>query len=500
MTATHATLVPTFFDLWRSPSRGAKVALIGTSGQLTYSDLHLQVGRMSGRLRAAGIKLHDRVAIAMERSTQAVVVLLAVLAAGACPCVMEPGIGREEARRRAAIAKLRCLLIDTTSIEASTMHDQTTTQCWDIASLPEANEYWALSVAPTAPALLLFTSGSSGKPKGVLQSHRGLLTNATGVVEHTALTEEDRLLHVMPLHHTNGVNNQILAPLLAGSSVVMAGRFRSRDMPELMTHYEPTILTGVPTMYSRMLSEPFSSQALASLRMLRCGSAPITETLHREVEEKFATPLIVSYGLSEATCTSTMNPPCRRKIGSVGTVLTGQDVQLRNGDGTSVYGKNQEGEVCISGKSLMLGYLDETSDGQPLSIGDGVLRTGDLGRLDDDGYLYLTGRIKDVIIRGGENLSPLLIESVLVEVPGVEACCVVAKQDADLGEVPWAFIVRSADGNGKALEDTQLAAAIRERLSHAHQPVGYTYSRSLPENSVGKVDRKALIAALNTPS
>jgi acyl-CoA synthetase (AMP-forming)/AMP-acid ligase II len=299
----------------------------------------------------------------------------------------------------------------------------------------------------------------------------------------------------MPLHHTNGVNNQVIAPLLAGSTIVLADRFRAEEMPGLMQAHAPTIITGVPTMYSRMLGCEFPEESLRSLRMARCGSAPITEELQRRVEERLRTPLVVSYGLSEATCTSTMNPPDARRIGSVGTVLQGQDIRLIAGDGTAITGPNREGEVCISGPSLMLGYLDEQSEGCPHPV-EALLRTGDLGRFDEDGYLFITGRIKDVIIRGGENLSPSLIEGVIAKVTGVQACCVAGKADNDLGEVPWAFIVRAPGSAGDGLTRQQIDSAVEESLSRIHKPAGYLFVDALPENAVGKVDRKALAARL----
>jgi acyl-CoA synthetase (AMP-forming)/AMP-acid ligase II len=248
-------------------------------------------------------------------------------------------------------------------------------------------------------------------------------------------------------------------------------------------------------MYSRMLAFEFPDASVRSLRMARCGSAPITEELHRKAEARLRTPLVVSYGLSEATCTSTMNPPAARRIGSVGTVLRGQEVRLLSVDGTAIERPDREGEVCIAGPSLMLGYLDEDSDGRPRPIGP-VLRTGDLGRFDADGYLYITGRIKDVIIRGGENLSPALIEGVLARVPGVQACCVVGKADSDLGEVPWAFVVRSADADGEQLSAQQLDEAVTAALSRIHKPAAYRFVSALPENAVGKIDRRKLAAGI----
>ncbi len=234
-----------------------------------------------------------------------------------------------------------------------------------------------------------------------------LLNNALGVLEQSALSSDDRLLHAMPIYHTDGVNNQLFAPLRAGASVAFCPRFRAEDMPALMTRFEPTIITGVPTMYSRILDQPFDARTLATLRMARCGSAPITEALHREVEAKLGCPLVISYGLSEATCTSTLNPPDARRVGPVGKVLPGQTVNLRAADGTMTDAPGVEGKICISGPNLMTGYLS-AADATSRTVKDGWLGTGDLGRFDDDGYLYVTGRIKDVIIRGGENLSPLL--------------------------------------------------------------------------------------------
>jgi acyl-CoA synthetase (AMP-forming)/AMP-acid ligase II len=293
---------------------------------------------------------------------------------------------------------------------------------------------------------------------------------------------------VMPIYHTNGVNNQLFAPLLAGATIVFADRFRADDMPALMERHRPTIITGVPTMYSRMLSQTFTPAVLASLRIARCGSAPITEALHREVEAKLGCPLIVSYGLSEATCTSTMNPPHARRIGSVGTVLRGQSVQLRQADDTMTDAPGVEGEICIAGRSVMTGYLG-AEDATARTVTDGWLRTGDLGRFDEDGYLYVTGRIKDVIIRGGENLSPLLIENVIVSETHVQACCVVGKPDRDLGEVPVAVIVAGSDST---LQAQDICDSVRRRLSRIYVPHEVYFVDALPETAVGKVDRKSL--------
>uniref|UniRef100_UPI0039EE4191 class I adenylate-forming enzyme family protein n=1 Tax=Bordetella sputigena TaxID=1416810 RepID=UPI0039EE4191 len=496
---------------WRDPAWRARPALIHEDGVLSYGDMADRVAGIATGLRGLGVGRGDYVGLAMARAPAQVLALLGALMAGACPCPLEPRISADETRRRVAAVDLRWMMYDAghAALAADCGLPAGRRLAWDAidpssAGAPAA----ALSPAPSAggtsptgaapeddpgilpddPALLLFTSGSTGQPKGVLLNHRGLLCNARGVAAHTGLRPDDRLLHVMPLHHTNAINNQVLAPFYAGAAVILGGRFRAEDMPALMARHAPTIITGVPTMYARMLDLPFDRADLARLRFARCGSAPITEALHHRIEAFLGCPLIVSYGLSEATCTSTMNPPDARRIGTVGTVLPGQRVFLRGPDGGEAPA-GAEGEICIAGDNLMTGYIGAAERG----ISDGVLRTGDLGRFDADGYLSITGRIKDVIIRGGENISPSLIERALAALPAVAACAVVGGPHGDLGEVPVAFVV-SRDGAG--IDEASLRGEILRGLGRIYVPDRIIAVDRLPENAVGKVDRSALAARL----
>lgn len=486
MSIADATVVAAFARLWDQPEWAAHPALVTAEETVTYADLRRRVGQAAGGLRAAGVAPGDYVGVAMERSLAQVLAILGVMAAGACPCPLEPRLSVEETARRVAAVGLTWMLADDDNTATARGCGLPAARVLDAAKIAKAGQDWSgADVAPEAPGLLLFTSGSTGNPKGVLLSHRGIVNNARGVLAHTGLTPGDHLLHVMPLHHTNALNNQIFTPLLAGASVALAGRFRAQDMPGLLAAFRPTIITGVPTMYARMLELTFDPDSLAGLRFARCGSAPITEALHRRIEAFLGCPLVVSYGLSEATCTSTMNPPAARRVGSVGTVLEGQDVSLRLPDG-SLAPAGAEGEICIAGDSLMLGYLgvDSADAGAPR-----LLRTGDLGRFDAQGYLMITGRIKDVIIRGGENISPALIEGVVTGMPGVAACCVVGAPDDDLGETPVIFV----QGNGDCPPDAAaIQAEVLARLGRIYVPRDLIWVDRLPENAVGKVDRKAL--------
>lgn len=497
MMVSHASLTLACHARWTSDDFATRPALIHDDGALTrvitYAELAERVGRLAAALHAQGMARGALVALAMERSVDQVLALFAALWAGACPCPLEPGLARDEVDARLASVGIDVLLHDAAHAPLAERQTVRTLAFGQLDASATALAPWHDAALDTADrALLLFTSGSTGRPKGVLLTHGNLLSNVAGIVPHTGLTADDRLLHVMPLYHTNGLNNQLFAPWLVGASVVLAGRFKADAMPALMERHRPTLITGVPTMYARMLPLDFTPAGLAALRMARCGSAPITPELHRRIETKLGCPLVVSYGLSEATCTSTMNPPGQRKIGTVGTVLAGQQVRLLEPNGPAEMPPGAEGEICIGGPNLMAGYLGadtKIADDANRAVRDGWLRTGDLGRFDEDGYLSVTGRLKDVIIRGGENLSPLLIESVIVEEDGVAACCVVGQPHADLGEVPVAFVTPRP---GAALDAAKIGERVRQRLSRIYQPHAVFFVERLPETAVGKVDRKTL--------
>ena len=419
---------------------------------------------------AEGLERGQFAGILAPRGPEAIAAFFGLMQAGLCPCFMEPKVAPEATADRMNSVGMTLLYEGEAALAA-------------LKRPGRPNEY-----RPGADdaAMMLFTSGSTGRPKGVVLTHANLACNARGVLAMTQVSPQDRLLHVMPLHHTNGVNNQLILPFLAGATVVLAERFEADRVPGLIERFGITYMTGVPTMYSRLLPHPAGHAPFPSLRFLRCGSAPITPELHREIEAAFGCDLVVSYGLSEATCTSTMNPPGARRIGSVGKVLEGQQVKLLRPGTIEEVGAGEEGEICIGGPSLMRGYV---GDGVEQPFDRGWLRSGDLGRFDDAFYLSITGRIKDVIIRGGETLSPALIEGVLTAHEAVQACCVVGGPDADLGEVPVAFVVVRA---GMRVEAAALQAHVAERLKRIYAPAAVHFVAALPEIGVGKVDRKAL--------
>ncbi|HEY4065510.1 MAG TPA: AMP-binding protein [Burkholderiaceae bacterium] len=471
-----------------------RTALVFGDEPTSYAELGRRIDAMACALRAWGVERGEPIALLVPRNVDAVVLFFAIIQAGACACVLEPRLAAAEIGLRLAAVGVRKLVLDPAELPDAPALAPSIDARAPADLLRAAGHAAAALDPPLAPeerAMMQFTSGSTGQPKGVLLSHANLLANARGVLAHTGTGPGDRLLHLMPLHHTNGINNQLIVPLLAGASVVLVERFRADAVADLIARHRPTYLTGVPTMYARMLPHLADRSKLASLRFLRCGSAPITPTLHEQIEAAFGVPLVVSYGLSESTCTTTMNPPHARRIGSVGTVLDGQALRLFQANTTREVAAGSEGEVCIAGPCLMMGYVGAGAE-QP--VRDGWLRTGDVGRFDADGYLRITGRIKDIIIRGGENIAPQSIESVLATHASVKACCVVAGPHADLGEVPVAFVVLH---DGRAATAAELQALVGARLSRICVPAELRFVDALPENAVGKLDRKALAQRLS---
>lgn len=490
-TSRFDSLAQAWATAWRSDAVKSLPALTDGKQTLSYGALDLVTMQLADGFGARRIAPGSAVAVMMERSLDALLVVLAAVRAGLCPCVFEPGLATAEVSDRLSSIDARWIVHDTAQAPFALQAEEITAIPFETLGTSEMGTRED-RIDPGTRALLLFTSGSTGRPKAVQLTQCALLHNALGVIAHSSLSTSDRLLHTMPIYHTNGLNNQLFAPLLAGATVVLAGRFRANEMPELLARHRPTIITGVPTMYSRILDESFDRESLASLRMARCGSAPITTELHRQVEALLGCELVVSYGLSEATCTSVMNPHGARRIGSIGTVLSGQCVRLREADGRMTDEAGHEGEICIAGPTLMIGYLGAQEE-SALALRDGWLRTGDVGRFDADGYLYITGRIKDVIIRGGENLSPAQIESAVMADRRVAACCVVGQKHHDLGEVPAAFVVLKSAAQ---MSEDDARDAVLQRLSRIYVPERVIFVESLPETAVGKIDRKALSASL----
>jgi acyl-CoA synthetase (AMP-forming)/AMP-acid ligase II len=347
---------------------------------------------------------------------------------------------------------------------------------------------------PDQTAFLIFTSGTTGRPKAVMLTHRNVLANTAQVAERTALTSADRVLHVMPLFHVNGLMNNTILPLRAGASIVLRPRFDHNEFWRVVRQFRPTYFTAVPTVFARLMDAWDGQADTSSLRFVRSGAAPMTPMLQRTVEERIGVPVVLSYGLSEATCTCTMNPVgLMRRAGAAGRALVDEFVSVLD-DEDQPMSAGEVGEIAIRGPNVMAGYLN-APEATAHALRNGWLHTGDMGYLDADGFLFLTDRKKDLIIRGGENISPREVEEVLLLFPSVAEAAVVGAVDREWGEQVVAFLVPRT---GQDLVTEELQGFCRERLAGFKVPRRIQVVPALPLTNVGKIDKVRLRALATT--
>jgi long-chain acyl-CoA synthetase len=338
-------------------------------------------------------------------------------------------------------------------------------------------------------ALLIYTSGSTGKPKGVMLSHGNIGSMASMMATHMSVTNQDHCLLVLPLFHVNAICISVLMPLSVGGQVTIVGRFNARDFLDAVQKHRPTYFSAVPTIYAHLVSQPDDVVPdTSSIRFAICGAAPASKELLAATQERFGFPLIEGYGLTEGTCASTANPlDGTRKLGTVGVALPGQTVAIMGEDG-ALLPPGERGEVVVQGPNVMQGYLNRP-EATAETLGDGWLHTGDVGVLDQDGYLRLVDRIKDMIIRGGENIYPMEIETVLHGHPGILEAAVVGAPHEVYGEVPVAYV---STYPGTSVHVDELAELCRAHLTKIKVPVAIHLLEALPKNPVGKIDKPAL--------
>lgn len=488
----------------REPGRA--LLLRPGSPPVTYGGLHERVAALGAEWTALGLEPGDRVAVILPSGLELAVTLLAIMAAGGVAVPLNNRLRPQELLSPLRDTAPRFLVTDgegeapapelfaapvpcpsagwgAPGLEALRVAARREGQRAPVAPHPAA-------AGPEAPALILHTSGSTGRPKGAVLTHRNLLANAGQVVAAHQLVPTDVALCVLPLFHINGLVVTLLAPLLSGGSVVLPRRFEASAFWGWVEAHGVTWFSAVPTILSRLLSEPPPRRdALARLRFARSASAPLPTAVMEQFEARFGIPVIESMGMTEAAGQVTSNPlpPARRKPGSVG-IAFGNQVRVVDDSGRPV-DPGITGEVTVKGASVFGGYLDRPEADRE-ALREGWLYTGDLGHLDAEGYLFLTGRRKEIINRAGEKIAPREIEEVLHRLPAVEIACAVGVPDALYGEEIAAFLGLRA---GHTLQAAEVTAFCREHLAGFKVPRQIFFLDEFPRGPNGKVQRRGLL-------
>ncbi|MDX2148265.1 MAG: AMP-binding protein [Planctomycetota bacterium] len=354
---------------------------------------------------------------------------------------------------------------------------------------------WPATASDDDLALLLYTSGTSGLPKGVMLTHGNLRSNIEQVQEWIHFTTDEVMFGVLPQFHSFGMTVLTLLPLSVGLKVIYTARFVPHRIVRAIREQRPTIAVFIPSMYNALLGvKDARPEDFASLKFIVSGGEPLPEAVFRGFKDRFGVTINEGYGLTETAPATNWCRPSEWRPHSVGKPLPWLDQIIVDVNTERVLGPNEDGEVRMKGPNIMKGYLKLPKETAAAFDARGYFRTGDLGRFDDEGHLYITGRLKEMMIIGGENVFPREIEEVLNKHPSVAASGVVGVMDPLRGEQPWAFVELR---EGQSFDEQALFDACRASLAGYKVPREIRRVDALPRNGTGKIMRRELKKLVN---
>ncbi|MCX8037009.1 MAG: AMP-binding protein [Candidatus Sumerlaeia bacterium] len=343
---------------------------------------------------------------------------------------------------------------------------------------------------PNRTACLIYTSGTTGVAKGVMLSHRNLVANCRSMQQVLEIRPSDVFLSVLPLFHSFGLSTAMLLPLLTGSSMVLMRRFHPTTAIELIEREKVTCLLMVASMFALLMRTGSREPSrLQSVRIAISGGGPLPPSLGEEFQRRIGFPIFQGYGLTEASPVVATNHPGACKPLSVGQPIPGVRAQIRD-DAGQVLPPEATGDIYVAGDNVMEGYYRNPEATAQTIDADGWLKTGDTGYLDSDGFLYVTGRKKDMIILGGEKIFPQEIEHILTTHPAIAEAAVVGISDPLRGEMPKAFLVLN---EGATVDERELRVWCAERMAAYKIPREFEVIPELPKNTLGKVLKRELL-------
>ncbi|RVQ67793.1 malonyl-CoA synthase [Croceicoccus ponticola] len=465
-----------------------KVAIEADTRDWTYRELDMAAGRLATRLGERGVAAGERVLVQTAKSVETVVLYLATLRIGAI--YLPLNVEYTE-------AELAYFVADATPViavcqdESRDLFRRIGGDKLAIATLDELFTDLPDGLAPPVArqpddiAAILYTSGTTGKPKGAMLTHRNLISNAETLVEFWRFTSEDRLIHALPIFHVHGLFVALHCALFSGATIIFQAKFNARAVIAAMA--DATVMMGVPTFYTRLLGEAdFTRQATSKMRLFVSGSAPMSADVHRAFEARTGHRVLERYGMTE-TGMLTSNPyDGERKAGFVGPPLPGVSVRIASEDGSPL-SQGDVGIVEVKGPNVFAGYWQMPEKTASEFREGGWFITGDMGLIDADGYIQLVGREKDLIITGGLNVYPAEVEALLDDRDDVAEAAVIGVPHPDFGEAVVAIVRAAGTIDTDAVRD-----AMKRDLAGFKVPKQVIAVDELPRNTMGKIQKKLL--------
>lgn len=477
---------------------GARIFLRGTDGQVvTYDQLFARSAQMANVLGRAGVRPGDRLAVQVEKSAEALLLYIACLRTGAVYLPLNPGYTPAEMEYFIADGEPACVVVSPEKESAIAPLARGTFlltlgadgESGSLIAQARGMDQTFADVAPSANELaaILYTSGTTGRPKGAMLSHRNLLTNAQTLHALWQFTSTDVLLHALPIYHTHGLFTATNTMLLAGASMILLPKFDAdavfAELPRA------TAMMGVPTFYTRLLADlRLNRGAVAHMRVFISGSAPLLMETHRAFFARTSHAILERYGMTETNMIASNPYDGERVAGTVGPPLPGVEVRIVDADGAPLPA-GEIGAIEVRGPNVCRGYWRKPEQTNASFRADGYFVTGDLGRFDARGYLGIVGRAKDLVISGGFNVYPKEIEMEIDALPGVVESAVIGVPHADLGEGVAAVVVLET---GATITEAELLAALGARLARYKLPRRVMFCEALPRNPMGKVQKNRL--------
>ncbi len=483
--------------LRRDPAR--LLLRTGDGRTLTYAQFDQLANRIARALQSQRVVTGDRVAAQIDKSPEAIALYIACLKLGAAFVPLNTAYTLAEldyflGDADPAVAVVRPdTLAQAASLGKSarllTLGAASDGSLMELASRSSEAALPSFGGDHSALAALLYTSGTTGRSKGAMVTRGNLASNAVTLADAWRFTESDVLLHALPIFHVHGLFVAVNTVLASGSSMLFLSRFDARDIVQQLPH--ATVMMGVPTFYTRLLDQPeFDRDTVRNLRLFVSGSAPLLPETHREFSRRTGHAILERYGMSE-TLMNTSNPYAGERLpGSVGPTLPGVEVRIADPDsGVVLTEADAVGMIEVHGPNVFRGYWQMPEKTAQEFRRDGFFITGDLGRIDRNGYVHIVGRGKDLVITGGYNVYPIEVEAEIDALPGVIESAVIGVPHPDFGEGVTAVVVGRRDAQ---LDESAVRRALEQRLANFKLPKRVLFVDELPRNTMGKVQKNVL--------